>query len=101
MSGQHAMEDESNPPMPEDLAPGEERLLRAWQEYATEAYPNPERKGCPDRSVLSILAIDVDAFGTRDDADEILLHLGSCSPCASDLRLLRRQNRGTSGFLMP
>ncbi len=85
----------NRPLLPDDLATGEERLLNAWCEHVADAYPNPERKGCPQTSVLELLVTDVETFSCREDADDILLHLGSCAPCGSDLRELRRRTLRT------
>src|SRR5579883_1104327 len=75
--------------VPPDLAPGEENFLEGWRKHIHKKYPNPERKGCPDRSALELLASDVKAFRSLPNPDEILLHLGRCAPCGDEFRELR------------
>lgn len=86
--------------LPSDAAPGEERLLKAYQEFASDEFPNPERKGCPGTEVLEILASDVKAFRRRSDSQEVLRHIGSCGPCGQELNEIRakvvRQARSRS-----
>ena len=66
--------------------PGEEALLAEWGDVIAEAHPNPERKGCPGRETLLVLATDTKAFGRRPDSKDVLRHLGTCSPCGQDKR---------------
>ncbi len=48
------------------------------------AYPNPERKGCPGRDVLTNLA------GKERDADDPnWYHVWHCSPCYAEFKQLR------------
>lgn len=48
------------------------------------AYPNPERKGCPGRSVLETLASK-----KRDAEDPNWYHVWHCSPCYAEFKELR------------
>ncbi len=48
------------------------------------AYPNPERKGCPGRSVLESLANQ-----ERDQSDPNWYHIWHCSPCFAEFKELR------------
>jgi hypothetical protein len=48
-------------------------------EFLLEAFPNPERKGCPDESVLKALA-----EGRLPSNDPVGLHIGSCSECYAE-----------------
>jgi hypothetical protein len=59
-----------------DLDPIEELLLTA--------YPNPERKGCPDRKVL-------EALGNLkiNQADPAWNHVWHCSPCFTEFKAIR------------
>ena len=53
-------------------------------EFLLEAFPNPERKGCPDESVLKALA-----EGRLPSNDPVGLHVGSCSECYAEYRNYR------------
>jgi len=54
----------------------EERLLTFARPYLSEAFPNPERAGCPDESALRSMAV------LPRQADPALSeHLSFCSPC--------------------
>src|SRR6185312_5577797 len=48
------------------------------------AYPNPERKGCPGRSLLESLANQ-----ERDQSDPSWYHIWHCSPCFAEFKELR------------
>jgi hypothetical protein len=50
-------------------------------EFLLEAFPNPERKGCPEESVLKALA-----EGPLPSNDPVGLHVGSCSECYAEYR---------------
>lgn len=55
------------------------------KDFLLEAFPNPERKGCPDEQTLKALAegrLEVDHPAT--------LHVGSCSECYSEFRNYRQ-----------
>src|SRR5579862_4635071 len=54
------------------------------EELLLTAYPNPERKGCPDRQVLESLANQ-----QRDERDSNWYHIWHCSPCFADFKALR------------
>ena len=54
----------------------EQDLLEFARSYLSEAFPNPERKGCPSNNALRVLA------SRPTDTDEsISNHLTCCSPC--------------------
>ena len=54
----------------------EQDLLEFARSYLSEAFPNPERKGCPPNDALRVLA------SRPTDTDEsISNHLTCCSPC--------------------
>ena len=54
----------------------EQDLLEFARSYLSEAFPNPERKGCPPNNALRVLA------SRPTDTDEsISNHLTCCSPC--------------------
>ena len=67
----------------------EEKFLKAAQRVLAQGgFPNPERTGCPDKSVLRAIA-------SREINPEQLMdwidHLGFCSPCYCEYAQLRRQ----------
>jgi hypothetical protein len=53
-------------------------------EFLLEAFPNPERVGCPDESVLKALA-----EGRLPSNDPVCHHVGSCSECYAEYRHYR------------
>jgi len=72
----------------------EERLIEAGRQYYSTAFPNPERVGCPDRSILEALAqgkLDSVASGRWD------AHMMQCSPCFNDYVALRKHLDRTAG----
>ena len=68
---------------------GEARLIKAGQRILLEGgYPNPDRVGCPEPEVLKSLgerSIDL------REAEQWLLHLGSCSPCFIEYTAFQKQ----------
>lgn len=67
--------------LPIDVELGEPELLAAFDRWIHTAHPNPERTGCPGRSVLTILLLSRERF-----EDECMLaHIGHCAPCLDDL----------------
>ena len=73
--------------LPSDLDPGEEELLKAFDQWIHTAHPNPTREGCPEHSVLISFA-----FGSGKVEDEGLLdHVGHCAACLDDLQQIRRE----------
>src|SRR5882762_4479366 len=44
--------------------------------YLSEAFPNPDREGCPPDSALRSLA-----FNPRESEPTVTEHLAACSPC--------------------
>jgi hypothetical protein len=55
------------------------------KDFLLEAFPNPERKGCPDENTLKALAED-----RLPANDPVRLHLGSCSECYAEYRHYRQ-----------
>jgi len=51
------------------------------KDFLLEAFPNPERKGCPDEQTLKALA-----EGRLEVDHPAALHVGSCSECYSEYR---------------
>ena len=59
------------------------RLQSEIQAAILRDFPNPERRGCPDRSIIEGLAKHPQAISTQDDVDESSYchHITHCSPC--------------------
>jgi len=51
-------------------------FLESARTYLSEAFPNPDRAGCPPDAVLRSLA-----FNPRESDPTITEHIGTCSPC--------------------
>jgi hypothetical protein len=67
----------------------EDRLIKAGQRVLLDGgYPNPDRVGCPGSEVLKALA---ERRMDLHDAEQWLLHLGSCSPCFIEYTAFRKQ----------
>lgn len=73
--------------LPSDVEPGETELLGAFDRWVHTAHPNPERKGCPDRSVLTALALAKEKF----EDEYTLTHIGHCAACLDDLKQIKRE----------
>ena len=54
----------------------EEELLAFARSYLSDAFPNPERKGCPTDDALKAMALE-----RRAEDESVSDHLTSCSPC--------------------
>ena len=67
----------------------ERRFLKATQRVLLQGgFPNPERTGCPEKSILKALA---SREISPDKVMDWIEHLGFCSPCYCEYALLRRQ----------
>ena len=55
---------------------GGKELLDFARSYLSEAFPNPDRQGCPPDAALRSLA-----FNPRESQAGVTEHLASCSPC--------------------
>jgi hypothetical protein len=79
-------DDEREEPTMKELSAAAERVLQ-------QEHPNPDRVGCPDRSILEQLA----NFSEEDppfDSDVLRHVLTECYPCFRDLRELKsKKNR--------
>ncbi len=51
-------------------------FMESARAYLSEAFPNPDRAGCPPESALRSLA-----FNPREGDATITEHIGTCSPC--------------------
>lgn len=72
-------------------------LLDFAHSYLSEAFPNPDREGCPPDSALRSLA-----FNPRESEPMVTEHLASCSPCFTRygelLAELKSQREAQKGF---
>src|SRR5882762_2015540 len=72
-------------------------LLDFARSYLSEAFPNPDREGCPRDAVLRSLA-----FNPTDAEPAVTEHLAACSPCFSRygelLAELKSQREAQKGF---
>src|SRR2546428_7500563 len=62
-----------------DRAAGEKKgkdLLDFARSYLSEAFPNPDRQGCPPDAALRSLA-----FNPTEGEPAVTEHLAACSPC--------------------
>jgi hypothetical protein len=57
----------------------EEKLLALGRKHFSEDFPNPERRGCPPKDQLRLLARN-----PRKAQESVLSHIASCSPCYRD-----------------
>ena len=73
--------------LPTDVEPGEPELLEAFDRWIHFVHPNPERKGCPRKSVLMALALSREKF----EDDYTLTHIGHCAACLDDLKQIKRE----------
>ena len=67
----------------------EAKFLKAAQRVLLQGgFPNPERTGCPDKSILKAIA-------TREIPSEQVVnwidHVGFCSPCYAEYQALQKQ----------
>ncbi len=73
----------------------EEKLRELGRRHFAEHFPNPERKGCPQRDELKLLAEK-----PRDAKEFVLDHIVHCSPCYRDysgfLRAKKKKSRSIS-----
>ena len=73
--------------LPSDVEPGEPELLAAFDRWVHTAHPNPGRKGCPGKSVLTALALAKEKF----EDENTLTHIGHCAACLDDLKQIKRE----------
>jgi hypothetical protein len=83
----------SKPSKPDSLSRNkEEREMRETLRdiFATD-FPNPERRGCPENVEAKLKAL---AWRRKfPEAQELISHLGSCSPCYQEHEEFVRQHR--------
>jgi hypothetical protein len=73
--------------LPSDVEPGEPELLKAFDQWIHTAHSNPQRKGCPRKSVLIALALAREKF----EDEYTLTHIGQCAACLDDLKQIKRE----------
>lgn len=69
----------------------EERILDVLARGLSREFPNPERVGCPDSSILRGIASHKLPLA---QAEPWFDHLSSCSPCFQDFTTFRRESTG-------
>jgi hypothetical protein len=76
----------------DSLSPKEEREMREMlRDILATDFPNPERRGCPENVEAKLKAL---AWRRRfPEAQQIISHLGSCSPCYQEHADFVRQYR--------
>jgi hypothetical protein len=79
--------------MPEDneADPTPEQIKYVLQQAILRNYPNPERKGCPDASILEGIARQ-----RLPHEDPHWQHVSHCSPCYGEFLNLRKGFREKS-----
>lgn len=82
--------------MTADEDPLEQALYSAVESVIRQDYPNPNRDGCPDRSVLERAAASPGGLNPAENA-LFVQHIPRCWPCFKELKDLRqtagRRNR--------
>jgi len=86
------VESSSKPSKQDSLSPTEEREMReTLRDIFVTDFPNPERLGCPENVEAKLKAL---AWRRKfPDAQELISHLGSCSPCYQEHEEFVRQHR--------
>jgi hypothetical protein len=64
-------------------------LLHSW---VRETHPNPERKGCPGRQRLEVVA----RAKTKIEDEYTLNHIGQCAACLDEMKEIKREIAGTT-----
>ncbi len=64
-------------------------LFRELEQYVLRNCPNPERVGCPPRSVLAAFVENPMSIALRELND---LHIMKCAECTRDLIELRKEH---------
>ncbi len=72
----------------DQLGKSDQRLLARLEQSVSLDFPNPERVGCPDSSVLRDLALRKLRLA---EVEPWLSHLSACSPCFQEFSYLRKQ----------
>ncbi len=82
----------SKPSKDDSLSPKEEREMReALRDIFATDFPNQERRGCPENVGDKLKAL---AWRRKfPEAQEIISHLGSCSPCYQEHEEFVRQHK--------
>ncbi|MGA2435308.1 MAG: hypothetical protein ABSG25_08485 [Bryobacteraceae bacterium] len=70
--------------------PSDEAVLEILRESCRRGYPNPERKGCPSKDVLAILALYPGQIPVTDPVTD---HVTHCSPCFNEIENFRAASK--------
>ena len=68
----------------------ERKILELASEYVRSGFPNPERLGCPGSEALKSIAGRNLKF---PEAEDIVDHIATCSPCFVEYKAIRRRSR--------
>jgi hypothetical protein len=68
----------------------ERKILELASEYVRSGFPNPERLGCPGSEALKSIAGRHLKF---PEAEDIVDHIATCSPCFLEYHAIRRRSR--------
>jgi hypothetical protein len=66
----------------------EERILDLLARGLSREFPNPQRVGCPDSTILKGIAFRKLRLA---EVEQWMDHLGSCSPCYRDFTPFRKE----------
>ncbi len=70
--------------------PSDEAVLEILRESCRRGYPNPDRKGCPSKDVLAILALHPGQIPVTDPVTD---HVTHCSPCFNEIENFRAASK--------
>lgn len=65
-------------------------------QFFLEAFPNPDRVGCPDEKAVKALAVNGPSA-----SDPVLRHVSSCSECYAEFRHYRLDELERKAGLLP
>lgn len=66
------------------------QILAQLRQHALSGFPNPDRRGCPDRATLRSMALRVKSVQPTNDW---VSHVASCSPCFREYTQMRKSSR--------
>ena len=72
----------------EEFDKDEERILDLLARGLSREFPNPQRGGCPDSTILKGIAFRKLRLA---DVEQWKDHLGTCSPCYRDFTAFRKE----------
>ena len=72
----------------EEFDKDEERILDLLARGLLREFPNPQRVGCPDSTILKGIAFRKLRLA---EVEQWMDHLGTCSPCYRDFTAFRKE----------